>query len=123
MTLFTNVNINIIIFRYTKLGYAGNTEPQFIIPSCEYTFVIGWVVVRTPKTTMLPSRSLFYCRKVNFDHKWRRFCILSGQTFSLPVLKFLKIEIGTHTYVMSKLNCIISSFFFSFFLNQQVEKV
>lgn len=23
-------------FRYTKIGYAGNTEPQFIIPSCEY---------------------------------------------------------------------------------------
>lgn len=22
--------------RYTKLGYAGNTEPQFIIPSCKY---------------------------------------------------------------------------------------
>lgn len=21
-------------FRYTKMGYAGNTEPQFIIPSC-----------------------------------------------------------------------------------------
>lgn len=25
-------------FRYTKLGYAGNTEPQFIIPSCECLF-------------------------------------------------------------------------------------
>lgn len=24
--------------RYTKLGYAGNTEPQFIIPSCKYFF-------------------------------------------------------------------------------------
>ena len=23
-------------FRYTKLGFAGNTEPQFIMPSCEY---------------------------------------------------------------------------------------
>uniref|UniRef100_A0A8W4F9Y0 Actin related protein 3 n=1 Tax=Sus scrofa TaxID=9823 RepID=A0A8W4F9Y0_PIG len=23
-----------LFFRYTKLGYAGNTEPQFIIPSC-----------------------------------------------------------------------------------------
>lgn len=22
---------------YTKLGYAGNTEPQFIVPSCEYS--------------------------------------------------------------------------------------
>lgn len=24
---------------YTKLGYAGNTEPQFIVPSCEYSSV------------------------------------------------------------------------------------
>ena len=22
-------------FRYTKLGFAGNTEPQFIMPSCK----------------------------------------------------------------------------------------
>ncbi|NXD83558.1 ARP3B protein, partial [Halcyon senegalensis] len=26
---------------YTKLGYAGNTEPQFIIPSCELTIKLS----------------------------------------------------------------------------------
>lgn len=28
---------NVMLFSnsYTKLGYAGNTEPQFIVPSCE----------------------------------------------------------------------------------------
>ena len=26
--------------RYTKLGYAGNTEPQFIIPSCKYLLLV-----------------------------------------------------------------------------------
>uniref|UniRef100_A0A3Q3SZ16 Actin-related protein 3-like n=1 Tax=Mastacembelus armatus TaxID=205130 RepID=A0A3Q3SZ16_9TELE len=28
------MHINEIILQYTKLGYAGNTEPQFIMPSC-----------------------------------------------------------------------------------------
>ena len=27
---------SVTFFRYTKLGFAGNTEPQFIMPSCEY---------------------------------------------------------------------------------------
>ena len=26
-------NFNFLLFRYSKLGYAGNKEPQFIIPS------------------------------------------------------------------------------------------
>uniref|UniRef100_A0A8C7FKE2 Actin-related protein 3 n=2 Tax=Oncorhynchus TaxID=8016 RepID=A0A8C7FKE2_ONCKI len=29
-----NLMVCLLSFRYTKLGYAGNTEPQFIVPSC-----------------------------------------------------------------------------------------
>uniref|UniRef100_A0A8C6U9C4 Actin related protein 3 n=1 Tax=Neogobius melanostomus TaxID=47308 RepID=A0A8C6U9C4_9GOBI len=29
-----NANVCLCLFSYTKLGYAGNTEPQFIVPSC-----------------------------------------------------------------------------------------
>lgn len=35
---------------YTKLGYAGNTEPQFIVPSCEY-FITRWIPI--PATTIM----------------------------------------------------------------------
>lgn len=31
-----NLIVCLLSFRYTKLGYAGNTEPQFIVPSCGY---------------------------------------------------------------------------------------
>lgn len=34
--------------RYTKLGYAGNTEPQFIIPSCE--LILFQIVIHTAVT-------------------------------------------------------------------------
>ena len=29
-------SVHLCGLRYTKLGFAGNTEPQFIIPSCEH---------------------------------------------------------------------------------------
>lgn len=30
-----------VVFRYTKLGYAGNSEPQFILPSGKKMFWIS----------------------------------------------------------------------------------
>ncbi|PWA15711.1 hypothetical protein CCH79_00019598, partial [Gambusia affinis] len=36
---------------YTKIGYAGNTEPQFIMPSCEYQLSLlkpTWTPLRSP---------------------------------------------------------------------------
>lgn len=33
---FVTKLFSLCFFSYTKLGYAGNTEPQFIVPSCEY---------------------------------------------------------------------------------------
>ena len=40
--MYTSGTVMLVFFRYTKLGFAGNTEPQFIIPSCE--------LVHTPHT-------------------------------------------------------------------------
>lgn len=44
---------------YTKLGYADNKEPQFIIPSGELKFSSGWTLSR-------PMRSV--TRSANSSH-------------------------------------------------------
>lgn len=47
-------------FRYTKLGYAGNTEPQFIIPSCEYIKTLRLVLIKSEVCTNV-SYNVYRC--------------------------------------------------------------
>ena len=48
-TLWLTVSsVDLLGRRYTKLGFAGNTEPQFIIPSCKHKTWMQLTCVRLP---------------------------------------------------------------------------
>lgn len=37
--IHANLDVFVSVYRYTKLGFAGNTEPQFIMPSGQFLTV------------------------------------------------------------------------------------
>ena len=43
VTLVNNNNLVVFHYSYTKLGFAGNTEPQFIMPSCKFVGHFVWI--------------------------------------------------------------------------------
>lgn len=75
---FPVVKLIVVCCSYTKLGYAGNTEPQFIIPSCEY--FASYVFKPIPPTGLCKCLTLFHFSNV-FSHKMHQ--ILSVYFLSL----------------------------------------
>lgn len=59
---FPVVKLIVVCCSYTKLGYAGNTEPQFIIPSCEY--FASYVFKPIPPTGLCKCLTLFHFSNV-----------------------------------------------------------
>ncbi|NXA25602.1 ARP3B protein, partial [Ibidorhyncha struthersii] len=100
---------------YTKLGYAGNTEPQFIIPSCELPIklstkvqVVSALFTLSGTVDSLIFKKVFPIRKFSF---WVRWPIRHGivedwdlmeRFMEQVIFKYLRAEPEDHYFLMTE---------------------
>ncbi|NXN74830.1 ARP3B protein, partial [Himantopus himantopus] len=98
---------------YTKLGYAGNTEPQFIIPSCELPIklstkvqVVSALFTSSGTVDSLIFKKVFPIRKCSFWWPIRHGIVedwdLMERFMEQVIFKYLRAEPEDHYFLMTE---------------------
>ncbi|NXA08741.1 ARP3B protein, partial [Sapayoa aenigma] len=100
---------------YTKLGYAGNTEPQFIIPSCELPIklstkvqVVSALFTLSGTVDSLIFKKVVPIRKCSFWMGWpiRHGIVedwdLMERFMEQVIFKYLRAEPEDHYFLMTE---------------------
>ncbi|NWU61703.1 ARP3B protein, partial [Pterocles burchelli] len=100
---------------YTKLGYAGNTEPQFIIPSCEFPIklstkvqVVSALFTLSGTVDSLIFKKIVSVRKYSFWVCWpiRHGIVedwdLMERFMEQVIFKYLRAEPEDHYFLMTE---------------------
>ncbi|NXD39947.1 ARP3B protein, partial [Copsychus sechellarum] len=100
---------------YTKLGYAGNTEPQFIIPSCELPIklstkvqVVSALFTLSGTVDSLIFKKVVLIRKYSFWACWpiRHGIVedwdLMERFMEQVIFKYLRAEPEDHYFLMTE---------------------
>ncbi|NXR95298.1 ARP3B protein, partial [Hypocryptadius cinnamomeus] len=100
---------------YTKLGYAGNTEPQFIIPSCELPiklstkvqvvsalFTLSGTVDSLIFKKVVPIRKCSFCVCWPIRHGIVEDWDLMERFMEQVIFKYLRAEPEDHYFLMTE---------------------
>ncbi|KAF1492697.1 Actin-related protein 3B, partial [Eudyptula minor novaehollandiae] len=100
---------------YTKLGYAGNTEPQFIIPSCELPiklstkvqvvsalFTLSGTVDSLILKKVVPIRKCFFLGCWPIRHGIVEDWDLMERFMEQVIFKYLRAEPEDHYFLMTE---------------------